>query len=133
MLKSAHFALANHENKRLAPGIPSAKELSFTKDGRLKQDGRQSQKVSDLAMSILAYLAEYPNARDTWEGIIEWWLMERRMNYWEEEVTKALSELVQQDLIVAARGGDLRIHYRINPYNPTAIQKVLGKVKERKG
>jgi len=64
---------------------------------------------------ILAYLAENPEAEDTLEGVVEWWLLEQRIKHLAMKVEEALAQLVSAGLVLERKGRDLRSHYRINP------------------
>ena len=68
---------------------------------------------SQVAREILAYLAAHPDAQDTLEGIVEWWLVEQRIVQQTAAVREALAELVAQGLLVERRGHDARTRYRI--------------------
>ncbi len=69
---------------------------------------------SDIAWEILAYLAEHPDAQDTIDGIIEWWLLESKIKYQIAAVGKALSELVKNGFVLEERAGDSQTRYQIN-------------------
>jgi hypothetical protein len=60
----------------------------------------------------LAYLARHPQAQDTLEGIVQWWLLEQRLYRTTSEVRTALEALVAKGQIVARQGRDGRIYYR---------------------
>jgi hypothetical protein len=70
--------------------------------------------LSPVAHELLAYLGEYPEAQDTLEGIVEWWLLEREITKQTAAVQEALAELVMRNLVLERKGGDERIHYRLN-------------------
>lgn len=72
------------------------------------------QQRSRLANEILAYLAEHPDARDTLEGIVQWWLLEQEIKKWMAEVKTALADLVDEGLVIEEQGIDARIHYSLN-------------------
>jgi hypothetical protein len=72
------------------------------------------QERSPIADEILAYLAEHPDARDTLEGIVQWWLLEQEIKKWAAEVKAALDDLVVEGLVIEERGVDARTHYRLN-------------------
>jgi|GEM_PF-4263764 len=59
-----------------------------------------SERLSPMARRILAYLRAHPHARDSLEGIAEWWLLEQKIRETTEDVSKALSELTSKGLIV---------------------------------
>jgi hypothetical protein len=83
-----------------------------------------------VARKILAYLAEYPDAQDTVEGIVEWWLLEQKIKHHAAQVKDALAELVAQGLILERTGKDARIHYRMNRRKSGEIRALL---RERAG
>src|SRR5260221_13589352 len=68
-----------------------------------------------IAYRVLGYLAENPNAQDTLEGIVEWWLWERLTTNHATRVKEALADLVLASLVLERRGKDSRTHYKINP------------------
>ena len=69
---------------------------------------------SQIGAEILAYLVENPKAQDTFEGIVEWWLLERQIKIQKARVKKALSDLVARELILERKGSNSQIHYRVN-------------------
>lgn len=71
-------------------------------------------KKSHVAQELLDYLARHPDAQDTLEGIVEWWLLEEKIRRRAFEVREALAELVECGLIRERKGKDARTHYRIN-------------------
>jgi hypothetical protein len=77
----------------------------------LKQEPDDDQ---GIALAVLSYLQEHPDAKDTLEGIAQWWLLrqcsERRL----AEVKRGVSVLLAQGLIVEIRRGGLSPHYCLN-------------------
>ena len=82
-------------------------------------------KKAQIGFQILAYLAEHPEAQDTLEGIVEWWLLERQIKFQSDRVQAALSELVSQGLILEKKGPDLQKCYGINQAIYKNIQVLL--------
>lgn len=80
---------------------------------------------SEIGYEILAYLAEHPAAEDTVEGIMRWWLLERKIKHLTIEVQTALAEMVGEGLILARQGRDGRIHHRINGRKVKEINELL--------
>jgi len=76
-------------------------------------DGMADQEFR-TAYRILKYLAENPDAQDTLEGIVQWWLLDRLTEGHAARVKEALAELVGADLILERRGKDSRTYYKIN-------------------
>ncbi|HEX7317130.1 MAG TPA: hypothetical protein VF297_24740 [Pyrinomonadaceae bacterium] len=69
---------------------------------------------SHVAQELLSYLARHPDAQDTLEGILEWWLLEEKIRRRAFEVKEALAELVRSGLLRERKGKDERVHYRVN-------------------
>lgn len=56
----------------------------------------------NLSQIILGYLQKHPNAGDTLEGIVTWWLEQERIDRIVDEVAEALESLVKE--------GEVRVH-----------------------
>ena len=67
-----------------------------------------------MCYEILKYLDRYPQAEDTLEGIVEWWLLDQRIHQATIEARTALEDLVRQQLVLRRQGRDGRILYRLN-------------------
>lgn len=78
-----------------------------------------------IARQVLGYLIEHVEAQDTFEGIVEWWLLEQRIRHRAAEVREVLDELAARRLIVERRAGDSRVHYRINRGKLKEVRKLL--------
>ena len=79
----------------------------------------------DMAHQILAYLHANPDAQDTLEGIIEWWLLDQNIKRQSERVKQALAQLTARGLIVARMGTDSRVHYGIDRSKRDEIESLL--------
>jgi hypothetical protein len=78
-----------------------------------------------VGYQILTYLVEHPEAQDTLEGIVEWWLLERAIKFQEAAVSKAIAELVTKGLVIGQKGYDSKIHYRVNQSRFEEIKKLV--------
>ena len=78
-----------------------------------------------IARDILTYLSTHSRAQDTFEGIVEWWLLEQKIKRETPQVQKVLDELVAQELISQRKARDSRTHYRINKRKVKEIRGVL--------
>lgn len=63
---------------------------------------------------ILGYLLENPDACDTLDGIMEWWLLNQKIRFETRIVFQAVAKLVADGVIVEQKGPDSRTIYRIN-------------------
>ncbi len=81
--------------------------------------------MEQIGYDILAYMAEHPDAQDTAEGIIEWWLADRAVKPNLALVEEALAELTALGLVVARRGEDEQAHYKVNRRKLKEISSML--------
>jgi hypothetical protein len=80
---------------------------------------------SEIAYDILAYLSEHPEAQDTLQGIVQWWLLEQEIKTRISQVERALAGLVAERLVVKRKGKDSQTHYRINRRKIEQINSLL--------
>lgn len=89
---------------------------------------------SEIACEILAYLVEHPEAQDTLDGIVQWWLLERKIQCQTNIVREALDSLIAQGFVIKFRSGDSQVHYKINKSKYEEIQihlKAMRKMKKK--
>lgn len=79
----------------------------------------------EIEIDILSYLLKHPDAQDTLEGIIQWWLLERYIRQKAALVSQALSELVNKGLIVESYHSSSPMRYQINKDNMQKIQDII--------
>jgi hypothetical protein len=81
----------------------------------------------EVCYYILAYLSDNPDAGDTFDGIVEWWLLDQRIKFETRNVSEAVSRLVSEGLIVEQEQADSRVVYRVNRTREKAIRTILSK------
>ena len=74
-----------------------------------------------VRQQIAAYLLRHPGAEDTLEGIVEWWLLEQRIQTSIRDVQSALRELEDLGFLVSTRGPDGRTHYGLDTSKQDAV------------
>ena len=84
-----------------------------------------------IASDILAYLVEHPQAQDTLEGIVQWWLMEQQIKQAISDVKSALDELVREGFVFEHEGADGQARYSINFEKIAQIRARLKQGKKR--
>jgi hypothetical protein len=91
-------------------------------------NGKLIEGQRDASHYILAYLLDNPDAGDTFEGIVEWWLLGQRIKLETRIVSEAVAKLVDDNLIVEHKGADSHVIYKINRTreNIQRIQTILG-------
>jgi hypothetical protein len=77
-----------------------------------------------MALEILTYLTVRPDAQDTLEGILEWWV---EGEHDPREGRAAVDELLAAGFLVAARGRDQQERYRLRPGRRQAAEQLLGR------
>jgi DNA-binding transcriptional ArsR family regulator len=82
-------------------------------------------KVWEIARAVLRYLETYPEAKDTLEGIAQWWLSLERTEQRLREVQQALTLLASKGLILETRREGVPTYYRLNPKRRDAIARIL--------
>ena len=78
-----------------------------------------------LSHEILVYLMEHPQARDTLDGIVEWWLMERKIQYQKGAVKMALADLAGRGFVLEKKNNISKSQYGLNESKRKEIQIFL--------
>jgi hypothetical protein len=97
----------------------SKARLLLTHSPPLNQCPPINTKLPGLARHILRYLREHPEAQDTVEGIMVWWVSERAIKHWLPQVRRSLAALVARGYLEKCKTVDGHIFYRINTSRPT--------------
>lgn len=75
--------------------------------------------------AVLAYFAANPDAQDTLEGIAEWWPLGTDVKPNIILVEETLNGLVDRGLVLARKGRDARIYYKVNRRRLKEIAELL--------
>jgi hypothetical protein len=86
-----------------------------------------SPRRSSIFYEILAYFADHPEAKDTLEGIVEWWLLEECIKRANGQVKAVLTQLVEDGLLMARECTVGRVYYWINRQKMREIRRLLKK------
>jgi hypothetical protein len=78
-----------------------------------------------MAFEILTYLVQHPRAQDSFEGILQWWLLERYIERERTAVEAAVEELVASGLVVTREGRDRRRRFGLNPRRAVEAQAIV--------
>jgi hypothetical protein len=87
------------------------------------------QEQREVFYYILAYLSDNPDAGDTLDGIVEWWLLDQRIKFETRNVSDAVTQLVSDGLVVEHTEADSRIIYKVNTGRKKMIRAMLSKRK----
>ncbi len=78
----------------------------------MKEEG-PSESLMAAAREILSYLVEHPDAKDTTEGIMNWWLSKGDTERERDEVQKAIDFLVAKGWLVMREIADSKKIYGV--------------------
>jgi len=90
----------------------------------LKSD-RRRRRSDTVSRAILRYLVKYPDAKDTLEGIRDWWLPGDFVNREKLTVQDALDVLVSRGWVTEGRRGSSEKIYGLNKNRLKEIQDFL--------
>lgn len=71
--------------------------------------------LGPVAQGIMAYLSRHPKAKDTTQGIAQWWLPKQASSPTTTETQIALDQLVSEGWVRARRGPDGQVRYSGSP------------------
>lgn len=78
-----------------------------------------------MAKAILQYLQGHPDAKDTLEGISQWWLLKEWTEMKFQEIEATLSDLVSRGLVIEGRREGLPPYYWLNRVKQDEISQLL--------
>jgi hypothetical protein len=87
----------------------------------------------DVGEFILGFLLKNPDAEDTLDGIVEWWLMRERIEYETGRVRGALQDLVAKGFVLERHRSGSDMRYRLNARKLREIQSYLKKRRKPQG
>jgi len=73
--------------------------------------------------ALVAHWLSAPNASDTVEGILMWWLRDRGLS--EREVVQALDWLAARGVVVSSQAADRKVRYRLADPSGRALRQLL--------
>jgi hypothetical protein len=83
------------------------------------------QTRSQVARAILDYFQKHPDAQDTLSGIAEWWLTDDKVQTRTVTIQAALEDLIAKGFVLAHKGKDSQIRYRMNEQRLDDIEALL--------
>ncbi len=76
--------------------------------------------------SILRYLLSHPDAKDSIEGIMQYWIRRQQLEQNIEEVAAVVNGLVDKSILVQRIGTGTGTIYSINSSKVEEIKKLIG-------
>jgi hypothetical protein len=75
------------------------------------------------APEILDYLARHPDAQDTIDGILHWWVLDACVRKWTPKIAGAVQQLVEQGFLEEKLSPDGQIFYHVSPRYLSTLQQ----------
>ena len=109
----------------MAPGMHQEFECANF-EMNLNHGGPVSEEQEEeIGRSILRYLQEHPDAKDTLEGIAQWWVLKEWSALRFAAVERAVTILLAKDLIVETRREGSPPYYRLNQDKKRLISRII--------
>jgi hypothetical protein len=75
------------------------------------------------APEILDYLARHPEAQDTIDGILHWWVLDSCIRQWAPKITETVNQLITGGFLEQKSSGDGNVFYRLSRHYLATIQQ----------
>jgi len=75
------------------------------------------------APEILDYLARHPDAQDTIDGILHWWVLDTCIRKWAPKIAETVAQLVEQGFLEQSQSSDGKIFYHVSPRYRYSLQQ----------
>ncbi len=89
------------------------------------QNSNRTKERRQVALEILAYIANHPEAKDGLDGIVEWWILEQRIMVQTTIVKAAVWALVEEGLLLMERNNGSGLTYAVNPERLDEIREMV--------
>jgi len=75
------------------------------------------------APEILDYLARHPDAQDTIDGILHWWVLDACIRKWAPRIAQTVARLVERGFLEEKPSPDGHVFYRVSPQYLATLQQ----------
>ena len=97
----------------------------------MDNDDASAARVWDITCALLQYLETAPAAKDTLEGIAQWWLWLELTEPILKDVKQAVALLVSKGIILETRREGMSPYYGLNPQRRQMISSILSGLEGR--
>ena len=81
----------------------------------------------EISNAILHYLLKHPQAQDTLEGIIHWWILEEKIYQRTLEISEVLKSLVEKGFLIEKKMSSSDVLYALNIKKKCLIETIVRK------
>jgi hypothetical protein len=75
------------------------------------------------APEILDYLTRHPDAQDTIDGILHWWVLDSCIRTWAPKIAESVGQLVHQGFLEQKPSTDGHVFYRVSSQYLATLQQ----------
>ena len=75
------------------------------------------------APEILDYLATHPEAQDTLDGILHWWVLDSCVKRWAPRIAETVAKLVERGFLEEKPSADGKTFYHVSPRYLSTLQQ----------
>jgi hypothetical protein len=75
------------------------------------------------APEILGYLARHPDAQDTIDGILHWWVLDACVRKWAPKIAETVAQLAEQGFLEQKPSADGQVFYRVSARYLSTLQQ----------
>ena len=79
--------------------------------------------LTSPAPEILDYLARHPEAQDTIDGILHWWVLDACIRKWAPKIAETVAQLVEKGFLEQSQSADGNVFYRASPNYLATLQQ----------
>jgi hypothetical protein len=80
-------------------------------------------RLASPAAEILDYLARHPDAQDTIDGILHWWVLDTYVQNWAPKIAETVAQLAQRGYLEEKPSSDGKVFYHISPRYLSTLQQ----------
>jgi len=77
------------------------------------------------APEILDYLARHPEAQDTIDGILHWWVLDACIRKWAPKIAETVAQLVDRGFLEERSSAGGQVFYRASSHYLATLQQRL--------
>jgi hypothetical protein len=85
-------------------------------------------KLPSPAPEILDYLARQPNAQDTIDGILHWWVLDVYVRKWAPKIAETVAQLVERGFLEEKSSSDGKTFYYVSPLYLSTLQQSRSRI-----
>ena len=98
---------------------------AWSEKERFNEVRNRPAQETEIARAILRYLQVHPEAKDTLEGIAQWWLLREWTTRKFQQIEASVSDLVAEGLVVERRREGSPPYYWLNGAKQDEIARIL--------